>query len=543
VDFIFGTYATDQLKLVHHRATSMGIQHRHGLHPRDPRPGEAITLSVWTGTNFAPEGIACYYTNDGSEPLGSRGSATRGAVAHFQPVETLWDSLSWGYSVRWEATLPAQSGGVFIRYRIGGWSSSEGEVYADYPDIMRVSENASHAFFQGGTVDADYTIGYRQPGTVFAFHIDEIASPAWARDAVIYHLLVDRFYAGDGKDWLQTHDLGGYCGGTLYGVRDKLSYLQDLGINCIWLSPTFCAPTYHGYDTTDYRKTEERYGGDAALHTLIEAAHGRGMRVLLDMACNHLSDQHPLFQQSLHNRTPNEHNYFTFDDTELGYRAFFGVSSMPQVNLANDGARDWMVENGCYWLREFDVDGFRLDYANGPGPDFWSYFNAACKDQKADCYCFGEIIDAPEVQQHYVGRLDGCLDFYANEQLRKTFAWRTQTVKDLACQLDRHSRYFTRSFVMPAFLDNHDMDRFLYVAQGDTGALREAFAYLLTLRNPPVIYYGTEVGLSHDKGTREGGLEVGRVPMPWDTRHDRALFNFFADLIHTRTERQEKAIS
>ncbi|MDX2141285.1 MAG: alpha-amylase family glycosyl hydrolase [Chloroflexota bacterium] len=535
MDFIFGTLATDDLKLVHHRASTSGIQHRFGLQPRDPRPGDAVTLSVWTGTNFSAEHVACYYTTDGREPLGNRGSANYGAVQHFTPVETIWDNLSWGYSVRWEATLPPQKRGTFVRYRIGGWSAGDPEVFADYPDVRRISESASHAFFQNKTTVPDYTLGQEQPGAVFAYHVDEFATPEWVRDAVIYHLLVDRFYPGDGKDWWQTDNLSVYCGGTLGGVQDKLSYLQDLGINCIWLSPTFESPTYHGYDTTDFRKTEARYGGDVALRSLIDAAHRRGMRVLLDMACNHLSDQHPLFQQSLHDSTSRARSHFTFDNSELGYGAFFGVASMPQVNLTDDAARDWMVENGRYWLREYDVDGYRLDYANGPGPNFWTYFNAACKDQKPDCYCFGEIIDAPEVQQRYIGRLDGCLDFYVNESIRKAFAWRTQSVDDLARAIDRHSQFFPDTFVMPSFLDNHDMDRFLHVAQGDTSALKEAFTFQLTLRNPPVIYYGTEVGLSHKTSAREGGLEVGRLPMPWDHTQDTSLLSFFADAICART--------
>jgi cyclomaltodextrinase / maltogenic alpha-amylase / neopullulanase len=538
MDFIFGTYATDQLKLVHHRANHRGIQHRYGLNPHDPRPGDAVTLSVWAGEDFSAEAIACYYTTDGSEPRGSRGSVSQGKVEHFAPVETMWDSLSWGYVVRWETTLPAQGSGVFVRYRIGAWSSGEDEVFADYPDVTRVSENASHAFFQNAAVEPDFSIGQKQPGTVFAYHVDELLTPGWARNAVIYHLLVDRFYPGDGKDWLQTHDLGGFCGGTLGGVQDKLSYLEDLGITCIWLSPTFASPTYHGYDAIDFRKTDARYGGDTALRSLIDAAHRRGMRVLLDMACNHLSNQHPLFQQALHDAANRERNYFTFDDSELGYRAFFGVASMPQVNLADTAARDWMVENGRYWLREFDIDGFRLDYANGPGPNFWSYFSAGCKDQKPDCFCFGEIVEAPEVQQRYIGRLDGCLDFYVNESIRKAFAWRTQSVDDLARVIDRHSQFFPDTFVMPSFLDNHDMDRFLHVAQEDTSALKEAFTFQLTLRNPPVIYYGTEVGLSHKTSARQGGLEVGRLPMPWDHTQDTSLLSFFADAICARTSQK-----
>ncbi len=233
----------------------------------------------------------------------------------------------------------------------------------------------------------------------------------WARQAVIYQIFVDRFYPGGGRDWLQTTDLRGFCGGTLWGVAEKLDYVAELGADCLWLSPIFPSPSHHGYDATDLMHVEPRLGGDEALRALVEQAHARGIRVLLDLVCNHISDEHPIFREARSNPASPHRSWFTFDDSEIGYRTFFGVRSMPQVNLANPAARAWMIDTARYWLREFDVDGYRLDYANGPGPDFWTDFWAACKAEKPDCYCFGEVVDAPVVQRTYVGRLDGCLDF------------------------------------------------------------------------------------------------------------------------------------
>ena len=128
---------------------------------------------------------------------------------------------------------------------------------------------------------------------MFCYHVDRMKPPAWVDDAIIYHIFLDRFYPGDGADWRQTTDLMGICGGTLWGARDKLDYLQDLGINCLWLSPLWKSPSHHGYDVMDYGQIEPRYGGEAALHALVESAHQRGIRVLLDLVCNHLSNEHP----------------------------------------------------------------------------------------------------------------------------------------------------------------------------------------------------------------------------------------------------------
>lgn len=533
-EFIFGTLATDELKLVHHRTQRQGLQHRHDLSPRDPVPGQAVTLRVYLGPDLAAEQVDCYYTLDGSEPAGARGVAHQGHVVHLQRVGVEWDTLVWGYLSEWQATLPAQPEGTLVRYRIGAYGADGGEVFADWPDVQATAEQAAAAFFREEPLPAR-PAGDPERGQTFAYGVDRLGPPPWARQAVIYQVFVDRFYPGRGRTWTQTDDLLGFCGGTLWGLAEKLDYVADLGADCLWLSPIFASPTHHGYDATDLTHVEPRLGGDEALRAVVAGAHERGIRVLLDFVCNHVSDQHPYFQEALSDADSPYRNWFTFDDSDVGYRTFFGVATMPQINLANPAARQWVVDAARFWLREYDVDGYRLDYANGPGPDFWTEFWAACKAEQPNCYCFGEIIDAPHVQRTYVGRLDGCLDFFAGDALRRTFALGTRTEAELERFLERHLAFFPGTFVMPTFLDNHDMDRFLYLAGGDEDALRRAAAVQMRLPGPPIIYYGTEVGLSQRAGTAEGhGLHVSRVPMVWGEEQDRDLLAYYQRLIQER---------
>jgi glycosidase len=138
---------------------------------------------------------------------------------------------------------------------------------------------------------------------------------------VIYQVFVDRFYPGRGRDWAQTDDLRGFCGGTLWGVAEKLDYIADLGVTCIWLSPIFPSPSHHGYDATDLYHVEPRLGGDEALRTLVSEAHRRDIRVLLDYVCNHVSQYHPVFVEAQADPTSPYRDWFTFDDSERGYRA------------------------------------------------------------------------------------------------------------------------------------------------------------------------------------------------------------------------------
>jgi hypothetical protein len=538
-EFIFGTLATDELKLMNHRAVRQGLQHNHDLSPRSPKPGQPVTISVTVGADFDADMMACYFTTDGSEPAGAYGAAVNGGAVPFEREAVSWDTATWGYLTRWNATLPGQPDGTMVRYRISAWThgaASGTETFADWPESKTIIELSADAFFRGvPPPEWNFSAGI---GRTFAYHVDTHRPPGWARNAIIYQVFVDRFYPGEGRNWLQTDDLNGICGGTLWGVAEKLDYIADLGANCIWLSPIFTSPTHHGYDTTDFYEIDPRYGGEAALRAVIDGAHARGLRVLLDLVCNHVSNHHPIFRDALHNRASPYRDYFTFDESPLGYRAFFANPSMPEINVQHPPAREWLLEVTRHYLRQFHVDGYRLDYANGPGPDFWADFRAACKAENPDCYIFGEVVDAPDVQRKYAGRLDGCLDFHLGDALRRTYGLKRWQEADFQRFVGRHQAFFDPDFVMPSFLDNHDMDRFLFVAGGDKDALRAAAAVQMALPNPPIIYYGTEIGLSQAVSTRDGmGLHISRTPMVWGRDQDAALLADYKALIAARKAR------
>lgn len=535
-DFIFGTLSTDPLKMLYLRAANSGIQHAYRTQPHDPKPGEPVTVLVESGPDVVIEEMACYFTVDGSNPKGSKGKASSGDVLSFNQVDLIWDTISWGYQKKWEAIIPAQPEGVEVRYFISGWNSEGVEIFADWPDVKSTIEFGAKNYFQTKSPPVLKFLGNPSEPRIFNYIVDKLEPPDWAKKAVIYHIFVDRFNPGKDRDWSQTKNPKLAFGGTIDGVTEKLDYIQKLGADAIWLSPIFPSPSIHRYDATNYYHVAEELGGDEALKNLVEKAHNKGIRIILDLVCNHISFQHPYFLEAYNNKNSQYREWFYFDESdEIGYRTFFGVRKMPQMNLNNPDARQWMLDIARYWLEVFDVDGYRLDHANGPGPGFWGEFWQVCKMVKPDSICIGEVVEPPDVQMQFLGRMDGLLDFHLCEAIRKgvgTENWSKQHFENF---LGSHMAYWNEDFLMATFVDNHDMDRFLYIAENNVEKLKIAAKIQFSMPGPPIIYYGTEVGLQQTLSkTSAVGLEASRGPMDWGEGQNQELFHFYQDLIKKR---------
>ena len=539
-DFVFGTLATDDLRIAQLRASRAGVAHVYRLEPVDPQPGELVAISVSLGPEIGADHVTCYYTTDGGEPRGARGIAVEGQTVEMLRTSVAWDTLQWGYVESWAGTIPSQSEGTLVRYRIEAWSEQGGGSHwaSEIAGVVGgerppgVSESDAKLFaFPGASLWP-----VRRTGS-YAYHVDHDRVPEWLYDAVIYHVFADRFATSDGHPFHAPATPGGFYGGTLRGVIEQLEYIAGLGATCLWLSPVFPSSSHHGYDATDYRRVEPRLGSEDDLRELIAAAHGCGIRVILDYVVNHVSWEHPAFRAALADQGGPEARWFTFTRWPDQYLTFFGVQDHPQINSDDPGARDYMIESAAYWL-ERGVDGFRCDYANGPSHSFWSMFRAATRAVKPDSITLGEVVETPALQRTYQGCLDGCLDFVLLQALRQFFAFGTLTASAFDGFLRRHLAFFAGDFVLPSFLDNHDMNRFLWVVHGDVRRLKLAALCQFTLPHPPIVYYGTEVGLSQRRDVRyadgSGHPEESRLPMLWGEAQNQELLQFYRDLIRLR---------
>lgn len=536
-DTIFGTLITDELKLIHHLSNTTGLQHNYAIEPAHPKPGQAISVFATVGADLGLDEVLCYYTLDGSKPGSPNGNPSAIKTAKLTRTKIVWDTFNWAYIEIWRGEIPGQAEGTLVRYCVAGTKGGQHVTFADWPNPKYRQEIATSAHFNNLPLPQTFP---DEPveGKIFTFHVNNYHPPQWAREAVIYHIFADRFHPGEGHEWTQIETLSDYVGGTLWGIRDRLDHIQELGATAIWLSPTWPSTSYHGYDVTDYQAVSRRLGGEEAMHALVAEAHKRGIKILLDLVANHTSHEHPYFQEAAAKLDSPYRDHFLFDKSEIGYRTFFGVRSMPQVNLASEAARKWMIDIARYWLTEFEIDGFRLDHANGPGPEFWAEFQMACKQANEESFNFGEVVEPPSDYVRYGGQVDGLLDFAFNDIARRTFGYGSNTKENFQIFLDRHLAYLGGSgLVLPTFLDNHDMKRFLHIAGEDKQKLREAAALQFRLPGPPVIYYGTEVGMTEAQTDDPRDRLVGcRAPMEWGAAQDREMFAFYQDLVRARNK-------
>lgn len=328
--------------------------------------------------------------------------------------------------------------------------------------------------------------------------------------------------------------------GDLQGLLDKLDYFTDLGVNCLWLSPCFSSPSHHGYDVTDYLTVEPRLGSNDDLRRLTELAHDRGLRVILDFIPNHTSSEHPFFLQAQADRESPYYNWYTFTYWPDEYATFFGERTLPHLNNEHEPTRRYIIDDVVVkWLSDYGVDGFRLDYAGGPSHNFWVDFFERMKEVAPDCLSIGEVIGNADSMRSYEGRLDGCFEFLFMQAARECFALGEWSVEQCDMFLTHYESYFARGFLRPTFLDNHDVNRFLWLANGDKRRLKLAALCQFTLPQPPIIYYGTEAGLSQGRSVRTPSgrdqLEYARLPMLWGEDKDRDLYEYYQRLCRIRS--------
>jgi neopullulanase len=379
----------------------------------------------------------------------------------------------------------------------------------------------------------------------------EPQTPDWVRDAVFYQIFPDRFARspavpkpGHLQEWGAAPTRHGYQGGDLLGVVEHLDYLQDLGVNAIYFTPVFQSASNHRYHTYDYEKVDPMLGGNSALRTLVDQAHARGIRIVLDGVFNHASRGFFQFHDILENGPDSAYldwfhvREFPLNAYEKGkkpnYGAWWNLPALPKFNTGCPAVREFLWDIGRKWI-DFGIDGWRLDVPSEIDDDsFWREFRQRVKHDNRDSYIVGEVwTDAQRwlqgdmwdaVMNYPLTR--ACIAFFIGsevdeQELRRTtlFPAGEPGAVPFRKAIERLLGLYAPSVtgVMLNLLGSHDMARFLTLARGDLSALRLATVFLMTYPGAPSIYYGDEIGMKggHDPANR--GAFPWHKPETWDT--------------------------
>lgn len=367
---------------------------------------------------------------------------------------------------------------------------------------------------------------------IYSFSVDNFTPPSWIDESIIYHVFIDRFANGE-KSVTYSNNLKNKLGGNLKGIIYHLNYIEDLGINAIWISPIFKATSYHGYDVEDYFDIDPTWGTKEDLKRLVIEAFNRGIRIILDFVPNHLSSSNLIFQEALKDESSKYRNWFIFKGNE--YETFFGVKSMPKINLKNEEARKYVISVAEYWIKEFGISGYRLDHVTGPDINFWTDYYYSLKSKFPNTFHFGEIVDTPKEVKNYIGKLDGSLDFYLFKIIRDFFIGKRWTPHEFLKMIDMKNKFYNAKIKTLSFLENHDSNRFLWLSK-DKRMLRLASIFQFSLNDIPIIYNGQEMGANQFRDILDGEKtlhEYVRLPIPWEEQ-DKDLIDFYKRLIKIR---------
>ena len=383
---------------------------------------------------------------------------------------------------------------------------------------------------------------------------EEISTvPDWLKNAVVYNIFPDSFASGkrtlcstpSETKWKSNLILKSKLGGTIQGISQNLDYIANLGFNCIYINPVFVAGEYHKYDILDYLHISPNMGTDEDFRKLVRRAHSLGIRVVIDGVFNHCSWYFFAFDDVIRNGEESSYKDWFYDltfpvtrpereDEKPTYSCFAYEPKMPKLNSSNPEVRNYFMSVCDHWIREYDVDGWRLDVANEVDRTFWRAFKQTSCAAKEDSIMIGEIWESAESwlqgdmfdsTMNYDFRKN-CRDFFGTEKINAT---------EFNARVTRLNYRYPTGIVQGQLnlLDSHDINRFASYCQNDIRRFRLAEIFLFTAPGVPCVFYGDELGID---GNTE---ETLRGPMPWvNPQHDER--RFFQTIIAMR--RNNKAL-
>lgn len=378
----------------------------------------------------------------------------------------------------------------------------------------------------------------------FVHEADTFQAPEWVKSTVWYQIFPERF--ANGREDLSPENalpwgskdpgVNDFFGGDLQGIIDKLDYLEELGVNGIYVTPIFSAPSNHKYDTLDYYSIDPHFGDPELFRTLVSQLHQRGMRIMLDAVFNHIGSASPQWQDVVKNGAQSRYkdwfHIHSFPVKEDNYDRFAFTPDMPKLNTANPEVQRYLLDIALYWIREFDIDGWRLDVANEVDHVFWKTFRQAVSAEKPDVYILGEIWHSAEPWLRG-DEFHAVMNYPFTEPMMEYFADRTIPASRMAHRINAHLMNGMKQAneVMFNLLDSHDTKRLLTRCRNDEKKARALLAFMFAQTGSPCIYYGTEIGLDGENDP------LCRKCMVWEKeKQNQDMLRFMKRLIALRKQ-------
>jgi len=418
-------------------------------------------------------------------------------------------------------------------------------LFIDVEIPNKLPEDKYEIIFQKG----NDTVTYSYPILMRKLKPEE--HKGFSNEDVIYLIFADRFCdgnpdnntTGDSLDEFTSADLDGRHGGDIEGIISKLDYLKDLGVTSLWITPMLennMWMSYHGYAATDLYKIDPRFGSKELYRQLVTEAHQKGLKIILDHVSNHIGGNHYWMKDlpssdwlngTVENHLPAHHDKMAFLDihgdttmTKFTQEGWF-ENYMPDLNQRNPFLKKYLIQNTLWWIEFAGIDGIREDTYPYSNQKYLAEWADAILNEYPNFNIVGEIWkgvpsiisgyqkNSPVRHVNFDSNLPVVTDFALSDAIRDFLSDKKsiyQVYETLAQDI-----VYNEPDNLIVFMDNHDIDRAMYLANGDVEKFKVALNLILFTRGIPVIFYGTEIGIKG--GSKHGEL---RQPFPGGFKGD-----------------------
>jgi len=436
------------------------------------------------------------------------------------------------------------------KYRDALFDYFEADVY--FSKIARYQKYYFYLEDRSGKVEyfTIYGLSKKEPKEglfeyLYANEGDAIKVPEWTKGQIYYQIFPERFCNGNKENDPKDLTAGGsvptrenFMGGDLAGIMSNLDYLKNLGVQCIYLNPIFKGDFNHKYATTDYYEIAPEFGTNEDFKNLMEACHERNIKVILDGVFNHTGIHFGPFQDILEKQENSVYKdwfYITEFPVNVSHRNYECVGAykwMPKLNTSNNEVMDYILNIMEHWIRNYGIDGWRLDVADEVDERVWREAKVRLKEKYPNILLLGETWGYG-LNMMLGNQLDGVMNYIFRDAARDFFAYEDIGTKELDHRVNQMlAAYFSEAkHSLYNLLDSHDTERFLFLCGEDKRRLKLAVAFQFLFLGAPTIYYGDEVGITG------GNDPYCRKTMEWDKKkQDLELLSWYQELAKIRTQ-------